>query len=270
MNVKFKNYSWLMNVKPLCLREKIFYRFFLNKKDYYDDLFITARLEFAPQVSLELKSADVSHKTIAFCGFYELPVTRYIAKLAKLHGGLMVDVGANYGYYSCLWAGLQTNNHVIAFEASPRNIAPLKNNIIRNKLQSNIEVCEKAVGKKPGSLFFDLGPDDQSGWGGLTISKYNNSIEVSIVTLDDLFSDNKYDQIDVLKIDTEGSDAWVIEGAERLLRSHKIRHIFFEENLIRMSALSIKPGSAQKLLNDFGYETKRLAQCEWYAKPIRT
>lgn len=74
-------------------------------------MFASASLEFAPQINLKLQRTEIGHKSIALCGFYELEVTRQIVALAK-QGGLFVDVGANYGYYSCLWAASNSENQV--------------------------------------------------------------------------------------------------------------------------------------------------------------
>ena len=93
----------LRKIYPLWLREKLYYRFLSQKAYEYPHLFDSASLEFAQKGKLKLEPRDVGHKVIAFCGFYELELTRKIVELAK-QGGLFVDVGANYGYFSCLWA----------------------------------------------------------------------------------------------------------------------------------------------------------------------
>ncbi len=255
----------LMKIKPLWLREKLFYKFYFQQTNELSNLFENANLEFAPQISLKLMPTDVSHKMLAFCGFYELPVSRRIAKLAKADG-LMVDVGANYGYYSCLWAAAGAKNRVLAFEASPRNLSALKLNVINNKLETKIDIHEIALGKESGNLKFDLGPNEQSGWGGLVLENSRNMIEVPVVSLDEVFLNSDHERIDVLKIDTEGADTWVLQGAENLLRSHRIKHIFFEENKVRMSKLGIKPGEAQKFLQNCGYRLENLDKGEWYAR----
>lgn len=254
----------LMNIRPLWLREKLFWKLYLSKTTAFANLFENASLEFYPHVSLKLMPTDISHKVIAFCGFYELSVSRFVAQLAKT-GGLMVDVGANYGYYSCLWAAAGVNNRVVAFEASPRNLSALKGNLIKNRLETQVDVQEIALGKESGKLLFNLGPEEQSGWGGLVIENQPGAIEVSVLSLDEVFLNLQCEHIDVLKIDTEGADTWVLQGAEQLLRSHKIKHIFFEENTVRMSALGIKPGEAQTLLQECGYHSKSLGKGEWYA-----
>ncbi len=81
-------------------------------------------------------------------------------------------------------------------------------------------------------------------------------ITVPVVTLDDQLKDMPF--IEVLKIDTEGADTWVLEGATSLLRQKRIRHVFFEENRQRMAQLDIKQGAAAEILRDTGYSVKVL------------
>lgn len=266
--IKEKSYQkkkfGLRNIRPLWLREKLYYRLYSNNKPAFVEL-IEATLEFAPHVSLSLMPTDTAHRAIASLGFYELPVSRHIAQLAQV-GGLMIDVGANYGYYSCLWAAAKDKNRVIAFEASPTNFSALKLNLQRNSIAHQVNLHEIAVGKEAGSLPFTLGSDQQTGWGGLLTASQDGAIEVPVVSLDDFLLKDKYQHIDLLKIDTEGADTWVLQGAEKLLRAHKISHIFFEENFGRMSALGIKPGEAQNLLQQCGYHLEKLGEGEWYAR----
>ena len=256
---------WLMKVKPLALREKLFWKLYFNKSTAFTSLFQAATLEFAPQISLSLMPSDVSHQQIAFQGFTELLVSRRIAELAK-GSGLMVDVGANSGYYSCLWAAADVKNRVVAYEASPKNFSSLINNLISNQIESQVDVHKIAVGRENGTSLFTLGSDEQTGWGGLSIRNQDDAIKVPVITLDEFFLKREDERIQVLKIDTEGADTWVLQGAKHLLRLHKINHIFFEQNTSRMSALGIKPGVAQNLLQDCGYSLEKIGTDEFYAK----
>lgn len=258
-----KKLPWLMKLKPLWLREKFFWKLYYQTNNFVE-LFENATLEFAPNVSLQLMSTDISHKQIAFLGFCELLPSRRIAQLAQA-GGLMIDVGANYGYYSCIWTSANPKNRVIAFEASPRNFSALKLNLSKNGLETQVEVHQIALGKESGSLPFSLGPEEQSSWGGLLLNSEKDAIKIPVTALDEHFLKSDYNQIEVLKIDVEGADTWVLQGAEQLLRAHKISHIFFEENIERMSDLNIKPEDAQNLLLDCGYRLESLGLEQWYA-----
>jgi hypothetical protein len=107
--------------------------------------------------------------------------------------------------------------------------------------------------------------DEQTGWGGLSLKEKMNTINVPVVTLDQFWTETAYQTIDVLKIDTEGADTWVLEGASQLLREKRIKHIFFEENEVRMSALGILSDTAKNLLESCGYQLKQIEHGEWHA-----
>lgn len=215
-------------------------------------LFAGAPLDFAPGCRMRLSPTDVAHRQIALTGAYELSLTRQLVRLAR-RGGLFVDVGANYGYFSLIWAAAVDGNLAIAFEAATRNAAALQENIVRNGLEDRVAVRACAAGRIPGTARFDAGPPDQTGWGGLTADDAPGAV-VPVVTLDEELAAR--DEIAALKIDVEGADAWVIEGASRLLEQGRIRHVFFEENLARMRALGIAPGEAGRVLLHHGYRLR--------------
>ncbi len=255
---------FLKKVQPLWLRQKLYYRFFSKSAYKHSHLFDAVALEFATNVNLKLEPRDVGHQVIAFCGFYELELTRKIVELAK-QGGLFVDVGANYGYFSCMWAASNSENRVIAFEASPRNVAPLRENIAKNYLEAQVDIYDIALGKEAGNLPFSFMSDEQTGWGGLALKDGTNTINVPVVTLDQFWTKLADQTINVLKIDTEGADTWVLEGASQLLKEKRIKHIFFEENEVRMSALGILSDTAKNLLESCGYQLKQIERGEWHA-----
>src|SRR5687768_3620794 len=107
-------------IYPLSLRQKISWRI---QKLFPDVSGNNIPLEFGKNIKLDLSKNDVGHKSIIFNGFYELELSRTMVELAR-KGGLLVDVGANYGYFSCLWVSQRPDNKAIAFEASPENIQP--------------------------------------------------------------------------------------------------------------------------------------------------
>ncbi len=114
----------------------------------------------------DLIPGDEISGSIAFMGFYEWTLTKKIAECAA-GGGLFVDVGANMGYFALLWVGLSRSGRVVAFEASPRNVSLLLNNIRQNLCEDRVTVIAKAAGDRDGPVRFDTGPVEQSGWGGL-------------------------------------------------------------------------------------------------------
>jgi FkbM family methyltransferase len=252
-------------VYPFRIRERISNLFdkYLYKNRRLNDLNVS--LTFNKSIKLDLKSSDVGHREIIFNGFCELELSKKLTQLAK-SGGVLVDVGANYGYFSCLWAAAKTDNSVIAFEANPENIRPLTSNVERNNFRSNILIRPTALGREIGQLKFYLGSETgQTGWGGLMPNGVRGTIEVPVDTLDNFAAFNKLEKIDVLKIDTEGADTWIIYGAARMLKGKRIRHIFFESNVMRMQQLDIRPGEAEKFLMECGYTVNMIAENEYHA-----
>lgn len=249
-------------IYPLRLREIVSWRvrkLFPNAND--QDI----SLHFNKKVKLDLSNTDVGHQSIIFNGFYELGLTQTLVSLAN-EGGLFVDVGANYGYYSCLWAGAKQDNSVVAFEASPMNFKAIENNISKNGFTNVITLVSKAIGKEKGVMRFDIhNENNQTGWGGLSLDEHFNSVEVEVDTLDGYAEQNGIDQIKALKIDTEGADTWVLYGAVNLLKNKKIDHIFFEHNEPRMKLLNIEEAEAKDFLIEMGYDVERISPSDFYA-----
>jgi FkbM family methyltransferase len=251
-------------IYPFSLRERVHWkikRFYPHVKNNDVSVVFDKKLRF------DLSKHDVGHQSIIFNGFYELNLTRHVLKYAK-RGGVLIDVGANYGYYSCLWASQNSNNKVFAFEASPLNVEPLQNNINKNNLSKAITVIPVAVGKEKGKLSFNLkNEDNQTGWGGLSIDNDLKLVEVEVCTLDEYADQNNIDKIDVLKIDTEGADTWVLYGAKELLKNKRISHIFFEHNTERMKLLNISPNEAKDFLKSIDYVVEQQSPADFYAYP---
>lgn len=241
-------------------------RLYLRRFNKWRSLYEISQLMLCPSLSMyDLIPGDIISGNIAFNGFYELELSREIAKQAR-KGNLFVDVGANMGYFSLLWAGLNPRGRVIAFEAAPRNIKMATHNIVRNGLADRVKLVPKAAGHKTGTVHFNTGPMDQTGWGGISHDTSTDTVEVPLVRLDEELPDS---MIDVLKIDVEGADTWVLYGCEQLLKKTKIRRIFFEQNDARMAELGIGENDARDFLASVGYACFPFGKGgdEWVAYP---
>ncbi len=216
---------------------------------------------------MRLLPGDVISDCIAFTGFYDLDFSQTIVRMAE-SGGHMVDVGANLGYFSLLWAARKKSNSVTAFEASPRNFELLTNNVALNGLDTQIEIRPDAVGKENGVMEFDIGPEDQTGWGGLTTRHSDRTQRVPVVRLDSALE--SVNRITLLKVDIEGADTWALLGAEALLREKRIEHVWWEQNRFRMRALGIPARQAAEFLRELGYDARPQGDpdadlVDWYA-----
>ena len=204
----------------------------------------------APVTLRHFSKSDLMHRQIAWLGFYELPLSRRIKELAT-DGGLLVDVGANIGYYSCVMVSLRADNKVYAFEPSPRVFRMLHSNIRAARLDPRVRAFASALGKETGKVQFDPGPEDQSGWGGVTKENGEGTISVESNRLDEILPEGLI--IDTLKIDLRERIRKFC-GAERLLKERRVRRIFFEVNIPRMRLLGFQPADAMNFLSKYDYK----------------
>jgi FkbM family methyltransferase len=259
----------LLRLAPPRVRISLYFKIYRSRRQRWRELYDKADLHFAHGVRMNLWPTDEGHSSIAFTGIYELDLSQRLRAHAH-SGGLLLDVGANYGYFSLLWAAASPRNRVISFEASPRNHAALRKNIISNGFESRIELREVAVGQRPGKQPFSVGCEEQTGWGGFCDTKDEATVQVPVVTLDSSISDREV--VEVLKIDVEGADTWVLYGAQKLLQSKRIKNIYFEQNKGRLRKLGIGDNDAANFLHASGYEVTplndpALSSVEYHATP---
>jgi FkbM family methyltransferase len=148
-------------------------------------------------------------------GIFEPEETQIIQERIR-RADLFVDIGANLGYYSCM--ALQAGRKVIAFEPQPQNLAILYTNLIDNGWDDRAEVMPVALGGKPGllTLYGASGPSASlvPNWAGYS-SRYRQIVAVS--TLDAILAGRFANQRLFLKIDVEGAEHMVLQGAPETL-----------------------------------------------------
>ena len=146
-------------------------------------------------------------------GTYEVARVKAFAKAVK-QGGVVYDVGANVGIYSLLAssrAGI--TGRVYAFEPLDRNLQYLRRHILLNDLQ-NCDVVEKAVCNEQGLRRFSATPWEAS----MAKLSPEGELLVPSTTLDNcIFGELRFRPPDVIKIDVEGSELEVLQGASRAI-----------------------------------------------------
>lgn len=155
-------------------------------------------------------------------GSYEEYETKLFKQLVK-PGMVVVDVGANIGYYTLI-AARQVGHEgkVYAFEPEPNNCGLLARNVRANGFD-NVVTVQKAVSSRSGTtrLFLDRinlaahsFAEDNLVPGN--ISGKAESVEVDTVALDQFVADSR---VDIIKIDTQGAEGLVLEGARDIIRN---------------------------------------------------
>jgi FkbM family methyltransferase len=154
-----------------------------------------------------------------FYGTLDRRIHRWLrANTRPIH--VTFDVGANFGFFSLVMASLCCECH--AFEPVPRLADRLAANVSLNDM-TNVHCVRAAVSTESGLTTFYLpsSGDTNTGTGGLRVNRGGGTIEVRTLRLDDYVTTNAIHRVDIIKIDVEGAEDLVIEGAMSTIARHR-------------------------------------------------
>jgi len=164
---------------------------------------------------------DDLFKIISLKGVWEEAETQFVKETIK-EGEIVLDVGAHIGYYTLLFSKLvSSKGKVFAFEPSPKNFSLLKKNVEINGYQ-NVELINKAVSDKTGKTKLFLSEKNSGDNRIFDDGENPRSLDITEITLDDFFKDNKYQNlISLIKMDIQGAEGKAIMGMKNLLIKNK-------------------------------------------------
>jgi len=187
----------------------------------------------------------------------EIALARYLINNLK-DGAHFMDIGAHYGYFTQLAAELVgENGKMVAVEAAPKTYRILSKNL--EKI-NNAKAVHAAISAKQGRITFYEFPNRFAEYNTIDISQYqgqkwfkNNppqKVEVDTKSIEDITAAYEITP-QIIKIDVEGAEYFVIQGGESYLRLHHPQVI--------MEYLSEKRGDtshqkASALLKEMGYQ----------------
>ncbi|MEO8799936.1 MAG: FkbM family methyltransferase, partial [Polyangiaceae bacterium] len=177
---------------------------------------------------IEAEASEVQGRILATLGVIDLPVTEALWRLTD-PGETCVDVGANIGYMTGILAARARGGTVHSFEALPTIFEELTANVRRfEKTFDDVKLVSHsvAVSDHAGTVRMEM-PDGSETNHGLARVGENGSLEVQAVTLDEVFAPTN---ISVMKLDVEGHELAVLNGAERLFKEERVRDCVFEEH----------------------------------------
>ena len=133
-----------------------------------------------------------------------------------------LDIGANVGVYTILASG-EKKCKSIAIEPIPRTFNYLKRNVELNQIQDKVKLYNIGLSNKNGALYFT---DDKDSMNHVVDKEVPNSIKVKVYSLDDLINE----PINFIKLDVEGFEKFVLDGAKLVLKSPALNVIQIELN----------------------------------------
>lgn len=140
---------------------------------------------------------------------------------------VLFDVGGFRGDYTAAFLDRFPDGLALAFEPSAEHFAQMDKHLARYRLARLFNV---GLGRQSGPATL-YKPSTISGLASLTardVAPFTITETVQLTTIDDVAAREQINAIDLLKIDVEGHELDVLNGAERMLRSGNIRLIQFE------------------------------------------
>jgi FkbM family methyltransferase len=190
------------------------------------------------------------------------PATTALFRQVVHPGDVVVDLGANLGYFTLLAARLVgPRGRVFSFEPEPTNFSYLARNISVNGYD-HVTAYQKAVADGYGStkLFictYDSGHHTIRQFDGIAAYAHGRPartewIDIDTVPLDD-FLGEEGPRVGVVKMDIEGAEALALAGMRRLLSRNKDLRMFAEFFPLLLTKMGSSPEDyAHQLIHDFG------------------
>ena len=149
------------------------------------------------------------------------------ALLARVRpDAVVLDIGANVGWWTVPLARRvgARGGRVVAFEPVPANRARLDWAVAANGVARDVEVVPVALGDKPGELGMWLKSAETgatSGTAALVTGEGESHLKVPVMTLDTWEDAHPLPRCDLMKLDIEGAELLMLQGAERFVAKHR-------------------------------------------------
>jgi FkbM family methyltransferase len=184
---------------------------------------------------IEVHPGEIASTSSFYMGFYERELTIWCLDLIDRDPPeLLVDVGANFGYYPLLF-GLCTGGktRAIAFEPDPSTFPWLRRNVDLNP-RINVTPVAMAVGDaSEGTIMFSTSKQNHNLWSrpaqvsGDT-SHHSERVEIPVTRLDTYLDDRKIGRVPLTIIDVEGFEGHVLAGMRNGLLEKRYQRIVVE------------------------------------------
>jgi FkbM family methyltransferase len=203
---------------------------------------------------------------LALTGTYDPSFVDFLQRRLR-RGMTFVDVGANVGLFTILAAArVGSGGRVFAYECNPELIGFVRRNVEMNWFDDRVRLIEKAAHRDDDDRWFQV-PASKKMLGSLTrfvgTEDHVGDLQEFPVSCERLDLGLKgVPQVDLLKIDVEGGEAAVLDGASGLLdegrigliameyRQNALREDLWEETERELTSLARDRGATFHVLND--------------------
>lgn len=209
------------------------------------------------EIKIVLFRDSILCKFIYF-GFEENEIKFLLKYLKK--GDTFLDVGANIGMYSLLASKLvEDRGKIVAFEPTPIIFERLQQNIRLNEL-TNVYAFNLGLSNQKSTIDFHVSKDGHDAWNSfalLDLHHESETIKIDVDTIDSFLIEKKIDKVDLIKVDVEGWEKYVLEGSVSLLQKEDAPIFLVEFTETNAFAAGYYLGEIFDYMKSYGYD--------WYA-----
>ena len=178
---------------------------------------------FTKKSTLIIKKGMTGATGNLYCGLHEFTDMGFLLHFLRPED-LFVDIGANVGSYTVL-AAAHIGSKSISFEPVPHTFNHLVRNIAVNDINSRAQVFNMALGAQKGKIAFTSDLDTAN---HVAILGDRATIQVTVDTLDAILRQEERTML--IKIDVEGFETEVMNGAGNTLMNKDVQAIIIELN----------------------------------------
>ncbi len=171
---------------------------------------------------------------------------------SEIHAGdVVVDVGANVGYFTLIASQLVGDTgQVWAFEPDPDAFDLLRRNVELNGYK-NVNLVPKALGAEPGTLKLFRHATNRGDHRVYDPGDGREAVDVEVTTLDKVFTAGT--KIDVIKIDTQGAECAVAAGASKTLERGTDMAVIMEYTPHYIRQMGQDPQQCLRTIEGYGF-----------------
>jgi len=182
-----------------------------------------------------------------------------------LSGSVVIDIGANIGLFTLCLADIYKQSKIYSFEPSRDTFQILSSHINSSPFSDRVSHYSLAVSSFDGITTF---LDDQSSSATNRLLSPQESLasngkkqiyEVPTVSLDSFCSMHNIESIELLKVDVEGFEAQVLDGASMMLDQNRIKCIFLELCPSNLAAVGTSPLELWSMIDSLGLNAFRIS-----------
>lgn len=200
-------------------------------------------------------------------GGYEKSHLSYLLSQARKGAfDAFIDIGANFGLYTCVLGTSNVASEVHSFECDPRNLNQLHGHLRMNDLLDVVNIHPYAVGDVEGWINFRMASRNSTGHSYVSESRDNyevihlekqsneyKTIVVQQKTIDNVLKFRKKELL--IKIDVEGYEIHVLKGMEKILQNNLC--------LLQVEIVN-QADELVEMLSKKGYDKVHRIEDDWY------